>query len=409
VCLVSLYQACLTDIWGNVSTEFKNNSLAVRRGTCPQSVRSSLQQVAKSIVPVFVVLALSVLPAMARKKTPSAPDPTGKSVKVFILAGQSNMEGKSKESLWNHQAKDPKTKEFFAHLRDGDQWIKRDDIFIKYLDRHGNLTIGYGSRDCCGSEYEFGYVLGEHFTEPVLLIKAAWGGHSLYKNFRPPSAGLPTKELLQAELDKAQKKIEQKNQKHKQNKPLPTMDDIKAPYGASYRMMMNEVTDVMANYQTIFPDLKDKQLELAGFYWFQGFNDQFGESAPGEYKANMKHFIKDVRKDLKAPKLPFVIAAIGTYGWSGMKSPKEGSGTEKVLKGQIAMNDVPEFLGNVKAFETAPLHDKQAAELYPDWKKHFDEWQKVGSDRPYHYLGSAIWYTRIGRTAGEAMLELLKK
>ena len=32
---------------------------------------------------------------------------------------------------------------------------------------------------------------GNHFKEPVLLIKAAWGGHSLYKNFRPPSAGAP--------------------------------------------------------------------------------------------------------------------------------------------------------------------------------------------------------------------------
>ena len=32
----------------------------------------------------------------------------------------------------------------------------------------------------------------------------------------------------------------------------------------------------------------------------------------------------------------------------------------------------------------------------------------VGSDRPYHYLGSAIWYTRIGHSMGEAMLELLE-
>jgi hypothetical protein len=31
-----------------------------------------------------------------------------------------------------------------------------------------------------------------------------------------------------------------------------------------------------------------------------------------------------------------------------------------------------------------------------------------GSDRPYHYFGSAIWFTCIGHAAGEAMLELLK-
>ena len=57
--------------------------------------------------------------------------------------------------------------------------------------------------------------------------------------------------------------------------------------------------------------MKGAEFELTGFVWFQGFNDQFGDS-PGQYEENMKHFIKDVRKDLKAPNLPFVIAAIGT-------------------------------------------------------------------------------------------------
>jgi hypothetical protein len=40
-----------------------------------------------------------------------------KTVKVFILAGQSNMEGKAPNALLEHQAKDPKTKDLFAHLR----------------------------------------------------------------------------------------------------------------------------------------------------------------------------------------------------------------------------------------------------------------------------------------------------
>jgi len=360
-----------------------------------------MNRIVKSIVLTFVALVLAAFPAMSQGKS--------KSVKVFILAGQSNMEGKSKVSLCDHQAKAPKTKEFFAHLRDGDGWVERDDVFIKFLNRHGKLTVGYGSPKCCGSEFEFGNIMGEHFAEPVVLIKAAWGGHSLYKNFRPPSAGLPAPELLQAELEQAQARIKKDNEKRKQNKPQPTMADIKARYGASYRMMMAEVKDVATNYQKLFPALKGKKLEIAGFYWFQGFNDKFGAHAPDEYESNMKHFIKDVRKDLGKPKLPFVIAAIGTYGWNGTEKPKEGSGNDKVLKGQMAMNDVPEFRDNVKAFETAPLHDKQAAKVYPTWKKQFEEWQKVGSDRPYHYLGSAIWYTRIGNTAGKAMLEMLKK
>ena len=33
----------------------------------------------------------------------------------------------------------------------------------------------------------------------------------------------------------------------------------------------------------------------------------------------------------------------------------------------------------------------------------------MGSDRPYHYLGSAIWFNRIGRAFGKAMVELCEK
>ena len=58
-------------------------------------------------------------------------------VKVFILAGQSNMEGKAPNELLDHQAADPKTKDLFAHLRKDGQWVVRDDVFVKFLDRKG--------------------------------------------------------------------------------------------------------------------------------------------------------------------------------------------------------------------------------------------------------------------------------
>ena len=324
-------------------------------------------------------------------------------VKVFILAGQSNMEGKAVNALLDHQATDAKTKDLFTHLRKDGKWIVRDDVFIKFLKRHGGLTIGYGSPGRTGVELEFGHAMGDHFDEPVILIKAAWGGHSLFKLFRSPSAGLPSDEKLKAELANAQKRVKQNNEKRKRNDPLPTMDDIKKPYGSSYRNMMAEVKDVFDNYETLFPALKGKKLELAGFCWFQGFNDQWGD-APGEYASNMKHFIKDVRKDLKAPKLPFTIAAIGTNGLNEAKG-----GGLAVRTAQMAMNDVPEFKGNVKAFRTDVLVDKAAWALYPTWSKNFELWKKTGSDRAYHYLGSAIWYNRIGKAFAKAMAELLPK
>ncbi|MGC6464982.1 MAG: sialate O-acetylesterase [Akkermansiaceae bacterium] len=323
-----------------------------------------------------------------------------KPVRVYILAGQSNMEGKVQNKLLEYQAEAPKTKELFAHLRKDGKWIERDDVLIKYLGRHGKLTIGFGSRDRTGTELEFGTVIGNHYDEPVLLIKTAWGGHSLFRNFRPPSAGLPSKEALEEQLEKARKAVERNNEKHKRNTPPPTMDDIKSKYGLSYREMMKEVRETLEKCDELFPELKGKKKEIAGLVWFQGWNDQYG-GAEKEYAANMEHFIRDVRKDLNAPKMPVVI---GVMGQNGSKEPK---GAMKVIQdAQMAMEKVPDFEGNVRAVRTDVLIDKAAEALYPTWRKNIPEWEKVGSDHGYHYLGSAIWFNRMGGAFARAMLEL---
>lgn len=317
-------------------------------------------------------------------------------VKVFILAGQSNMEGKAQNKLLEHQATDAKTKELFAHLRKDGKWIERDDVMIKYLNRHGKLTIGYGSRDRTGVELQLGHTLGDHFDEPVLLIKAAWGGHSLYQKFRSPSAGLPSDEKVTEELQKAQERTKNNNEKRKKNDPIPTMEDIKAGYGVSWREMLKEVREALENYETLFPSLKGATPEIAGFVWFQGWNDQYN-GAETEYASNMEHFIKDVRKEFKTPELPFVIGVMGQNG------SKEAKGAMKVIQeAQVAMEKLPK----VKAVQTDVLIDKAAEALYPTWKKNFEEWEKTGSDHAYHYLGSAIWFNRMGKGFAEALLEL---
>ncbi|NBO92464.1 MAG: sialate O-acetylesterase, partial [Planctomycetia bacterium] len=168
------------------------------------------------------------------------------------------------------------------------------------------------------------------------------------------------------------------------------------------RKMMAEVKEVMENHATHFPSLKGKKLELAGFVWFQGWNDLFGGQE--EYESNLKHLIRDVRKDLNAPKLPFVIGVMGQNG------SKPASGAMQIIqKAQLAMNDVPEFKGNVKAFRTDVLVDKTAEALFPKWRENQEEWKRVGGDNPYHYLGSAIWFNRIGKAMGEAMLQLFNE
>ena len=84
----------------------------------------------KQSILILAVLSFAPLTALRADDSP-------KTVKVFILAGQSNMEGKAPNALQEHQATDAKTKDLFAHLRKDDKWIVRDDVFVKFLERHG--------------------------------------------------------------------------------------------------------------------------------------------------------------------------------------------------------------------------------------------------------------------------------
>ncbi len=334
-----------------------------------------------------LVLTLLSLPASVQAAEGRKP------VKVFILAGQSNMEGKAKVSLLDYQAQQPDTRELFKHLRKDDRWIVRDDVWIKFLDRKGKLTVGYGSPKCIGPELEFGRVVGDRYAEQVLLIKTAWGGRSLFRDFRAPSAGLPPRAVLDKMLEEQKKR-----------KPDATLDDVKKPFGASYRVMLEEVHETLANLKGHFPDYDSQGYELAGFVWFQGWNDMINADYTAEYTANLTHFIRDVRHDLKAPKLPFVVGQMGVDGANPNASVK------RFKAAQAGVMEVAEFKGNVALVKTDVFWDTEAEAVFKKgWRQHLDEWNKVGSDYPYHYLGSAKTMCRIGRALGEAVLELRKE
>jgi len=118
-----------------------------------------------------------------------------KPVKVFILAGQSNMEGQAvvdlKDRDYNNgqgtltrHMDDPAKGAMFKHLRQADgKWSVREDVWVRYQreDRPllaGPLTMGfsvYGDVHHFGPELQFGCVVGDAGENPVLLVKTAWG------------------------------------------------------------------------------------------------------------------------------------------------------------------------------------------------------------------------------------------
>jgi len=289
-------------------------------------------------------------------------------LKVFILAGQSNMQGWFGVSTFDSMADHPKTAPILKEMRNADGtprvcekvWISSigcagDDT----TEQKGKLTVGFGAdRDRFGPEFPFGIYMEKLLDEPILLIKTSWGGKSLHTDFRPPSAG------PYAWSDFELTQCKQRGDDLEKNKA----DKVKAT-GVYYSLMIEHVRKVLANINRIVPQYDPKQgYELAGFLWFQGWNDLCADwtynnqMTPGgydQYGQLLAQFIRDVRKDLSTPKMPFVIGVVGMGGVKEANKPP----MLYFCQAQAAPASRPEFKGNVVAVQTAPYWDDDLAAL----------------------------------------------
>jgi alpha-galactosidase len=295
-----------------------------------------------------------------------------KPLKVYILAGQSNMQGHANTSTFDYIGKDPLTAPLLAEMRDAQGksrvcekvWISSlgcgGNQYSDMLVKTGKLTAGFGASDSeIGPEFTFGIYSEKMLKEPVLLIKTSWGGRSLNTDFRPPSAG-------QYKLPKAVQDVWDKYPQGAHG--VPKLEDRKkwqedkdAASGVFYRAMIEHVRKVLKDIKQVCPEYDEKAgYELAGFVWLQGFNDLVdGQTYPGgnfdEYSRLLSHFIRDVRKDLSVPKMPFVIGVLGV----------DGDKNVNFRKAMAAPAEMPEFKGNVVAVDTAPFWDHAIAAAQP--------------------------------------------
>ncbi|MEM7392087.1 MAG: sialate O-acetylesterase [Verrucomicrobiota bacterium] len=308
-----------------------------------------------------------------------------KTVKVFILAGQSNMEGHGKVDYGRNPdyvrgqpgskreikggigglrqlATDPETAATYQKFLDekGD-WVERDDVWIYTTTsgkKKGKLSVGFGKGQWFGPELGFGFRVGDLLDEPVLIVKTAWGGKDLAVDFRPPSSG---------------------------DTPLKKNRES----GAYYREMMSIVRNSLAQFEEDFPTLKGYKPEIVGFGWHQGWNDGCNKEMTAEYERNMVNFINDVRKDLGVEDLPFVIANTGQNG------PKTKGNFAALCQAQLDIGDPgkhPAFKGTVTSIDTRPF--KATEERSP-------------SGFGYHWNHSGESHYEVGDAMGKAMVKLL--
>ncbi|MGB0743242.1 MAG: sialate O-acetylesterase, partial [Opitutales bacterium] len=263
----------------------------------------------KNIKRIILMTVATLSPVMAEDIQP-VKEPVKGPVKIFLLSGQSNMTGRGtlgnlrtppevQEATLVRYIMEPGNKEKYASLysdpaKPALDWVPRDDVFITIGEwphlkpgeegynngrKHGGLKPYYGGfrNKGFGPELGIGYVLGNFYEEPVLLVKSSFGANSLGKNFRPPSSG--------------------------------------GDLGDKYPVIVKAVHDAIDHLPEIMPGYTEQTgYEIVGFLWNQGVHDMNEEFA-AEYETNLVNLINDLRKEFHAPEMKVVVAVTGNFGW----------------------------------------------------------------------------------------------
>jgi hypothetical protein len=282
-------------------------------------------------------------------------------VRIFILAGDDNVEGYASIPQLHDLATHSDTREAYQHWlqEDGKQWKVRDDVFVSYdheRDKdwlHGPLTVkGFGAKpNTFGPEVEFGHVLGDIFDEPVILLKAGWSHRSLDKDFRAPW-------------------------------------DTQSG-GFQWFRLMSSLKQTIENLETILgPEYKHARHQVSGLVWWHGYSD-FEKGAVRNYGENLENLLKALRSEITLF-LPIAVAELG------------GQGTVEVSSEELAFREMQQsvvdhpYLKRTTVFVPTSTYVVKASDADLDAQE-IDTYQ--------HYYGRADTMMAIGHALAVAIAE----
>lgn len=230
---------------------------------------------------IILIAALLLAPPVAR-----AADTDTKTVRVFIFAGQSNMEGADSNAEEIPRFPpfaglgEPQKKVRFSYsigreiMQASDGWVALQPV---------NRLVG--------PELSFAQRVSQNTGAPIAIIKCASGGTALGSDWNPDE-----------------------------------------PSGFKlYPLALSLIRSSLAEL-----DRKRVPYRIEGFMWHQGENDMFSNDFKANYGKNLKNFLACWRRDLKTPDLKFYIGELCTKTVWGMDNREN---MDAIRTGQTAVTD----------------------------------------------------------------------
>lgn len=346
-----------------------------------------------------------LLPLAASFAILSSPLPA-QTLKVFVLAGQSNMEGQALTYTTSFNVPTmeflltgtPEATTYLANMPFDfkssltPSWLapRADAWCVHYDSQTGNtravvpgntsaseyngigpLSPGFGANpntSTFGPELAMGIRIADSTTDPVFLFKSDRGGTTLAEDWRPPSAVAARGGVVGSNYTMTVARF---------RGFLDALDADLAGDG------------VLNNYGNA------TDYEICGFFWLQGFNESvenFGAFIP-EYQANLVDLIHDVRAaDNRIPAdLPFLI----------LESSDQNAGLNTGRINAVATIDA-EIPGSAAFFETENMINGNPGPV--NWGNN-PGGSPFSTGDGFHFHNRAENFLELGWIAGGAVLD----